>query len=254
MMKNELVSIIMPAYNSEKYVKTAIDSVLNQTYSNWELIVVDDCSLDDTFKIISNYSDDRIKIFSNEKNTGVSLTRKFALEQANGKWIALLDSDDAWDSKKLEIQMMFQEKNDADLLFTASAFMDDDGNRLKWVQHAPDQLKYRQLLKQNILSNSSALIRTDLYKNNLVLDDTLHEDFACWLNVMSNGIVAYGIDEPLLIYRLANSSRSSKKFRALLMNWRTYRYAGLNYFETLYYMIWSTIKSVVKYSKLDRLF
>lgn len=124
----ELISIIMAAYNAEKTIEQAIESVLNQTYSNFELLVVNDCSEDQTVSLVRRIAekDRRVRLISNKKNSGVSFTRKHGLKEATGKWIAILDSDDAWAPEKLEKQIALQKKTNADLLFTGSAFMDSD--------------------------------------------------------------------------------------------------------------------------------
>ena len=182
-MKNEdfgLISIIMAAFNAEKTIEQAISSVLNQTYPNFELLVVNDCSKDGTVRLVENIAvkDSRVRLISNEKNSGVSFTRKHGLEEAKGAWIAILDSDDAWAAEKLEKQIALQEKTNADLLFTGSAFMDADGKPIDWYLAAPAEVSYRQLLKQNVLSNSSALVRKELYAKYYAVGDGMHEDFA----------------------------------------------------------------------------
>lgn len=257
MVQNEeigLISIIMAAYNAEKTIQQAIESVLRQTYTNFELLVVDDCSNDSTVEMVKKISraDDRVRLIINERNRGVSYTRKHGLDEAKGSWIAILDSDDKWAYDKLEKQMLLQKKIDADLIFTGSAFMDIDGNSVEWYLHAPEVVSYRQLLKQNILSNSSALVRKDLYAKHYAIGDGMHEDFAIWLGILKEGNKAYGIDEPLLIYRIAKTSKSGNKVKAAKMNWNTYRYVGLNFFQTLYYECWYVIKGLQKYKNLAR--
>lgn len=244
-----LVSIIMAAYNAEKTIEQAINSVLNQTYTNFELLVVDDCSKDRTVGLVKSIAatDGRVRLISNEKNSGVSFTRKHGLEEANGSWIAILDSDDAWTPEKLEKQIELQNRTNADLLFTGSAFMDSDGNLIDWYLHAPSEVTYRQLLKQNVLSNSSALVRKELYAKYYAVDDGMHEDFAIWLNILKEGRKAYGIDEPLLNYRLSAKSKSGNKLHAAKMNWNTYRYVGLNIFSASYNMAWYMINGLKKY-------
>ena len=166
MMQNDfgLISIIMAAYNAEKTIKQAINSVLSQTYTNFELLVVNDCSKDRTVELVKDIvaKDSRVRLISNVKNSGVSYTRKHGLEEAKGDWIAILDSDDAWEPEKLEKQIELQRRTNADLLFTGSAFMDSEGHPIDWYLHAPKEVTYRQLLKQNVLSNSSALVRKEL--------------------------------------------------------------------------------------------
>lgn len=247
-----LISIIMAAYNAEKTIELAIESVLNQTYSNFELLVINDCSKDRTAKLVEAFSakDNRVRLISNEKNCGVSFTREHGLEEAKGAWIAVLDSDDAWAPEKLEKQIELQNRTNADLLFTGSAFMDSDGRPIDWYLHAPEEVTYRQLLKQNILSNSSALVRKELYAKYYAVGDGMHEDFAIWLSILKEGKKAYGVDEPLLIYRIAKSSKSGNKVKAAKMNWNTYRYIGLNPVEAAYYEGWYMIKNVIKYTNI----
>ena len=246
------ISIIMAAYNAEKTIEQAIYSVLCQTYPDFELLVVNDCSTDKTAALVAAIAekDDRVRLISNEKNGGVSYTRKHGLEEARGEWIAILDSDDAWASKKLEKQIELQKKTNAELLFTGSAFMDADGKPINWYLSAPAEVTYRQLLKQNVLSNSSALVRKKLYAKHYAVGDEMHEDFAIWLSILKEGRKAYGVDEPLLIYRLAKSSKSGNKVKAARMNWNTYRYVGLNPVEALYYECWYMAKNIVKYANL----
>ena len=247
-----LISIIMAAYNAEKTIEQAVSSVLNQTYPNFELLVVNDCSKDRTVELVMDIAakDSRVRLISNVKNSGVSYTRKHGLEESNGSWIAILDSDDAWTPDKLEKQIELQKRTNADLLFTGSAFMDSDGQPIDWYLHAPAEVTYRQLLKQNVLSNSSALVRKELYAKYYAVGDGMHEDFALWLNILKDGRKAYGVDEPLLIYRIAKSSKSGNKFKAAKINWNKYRYIGFNPIEAAYYEGWYMIKNVIKYTNL----
>lgn len=232
-----LVSVIMAAYNAEKTIEQSINSVLNQTYPAVELLVVDDYSQDRTVKLVENIMarDNRVRLIYNKENSGVSYTRKHGLEEAKGAWIAILDSDDIWAPEKLEKQIILQKKMNADLLFTGSAFMDSDGQPIDWYLHAPSEVTYRHLLKQNVLSNSSSLVRKELYEKYYAVGDGMHEDFAVWLGILKEGKKAYGVDEPLLTYRIAKSSKSGNKIKAAKMNWNTYRYIGLNPLSAFYY-------------------
>ena len=254
-MKHEnfgLISIIMAAYNAEKTIGQAISSVLNQTYPHFELLVVNDCSKDGTERLVQSIAakDNRVRLISNERNSGVSYTRKHGLEETKGEWIAILDSDDAWAPEKLEKQIELQEKVNADLLFTGSAFMDADGQPIDWYLPAPAEVTYRRLLKQNVLSNSSALVRKKLYAKHYAVGDGMHEDFAIWLSILKEGGKAYGVDEPLLIYRIAKSSKSGNKLKAAMMNWNTYRYVGLNPVSAIYYECCYMVKGLLKYKNL----
>ena len=248
-----LISILMAAYNAEKTIEISIKSVIAQTYKDWELIIIDDASTDSTLSIATRYAseDGRIHVFSAETNSGVSQTRKRALHEAHGEWIAILDSDDKWDERKLEKQIALQEKTDSPLLYTGSSFMDEYGNPLSWILHVPKSLTYRDLLKQNLLSNSSALVRRTLYENNYTFGDQMHEDYATWLKILKTGVIACGIDEPLLVYRLSSSSKTGNKWKSAQMNWNTYRHVGLHLIPAVYYMTWYTVKGLLKYRNLD---
>lgn len=249
---DNLISIIMAAYNAEKTIDAAVCSVMNQTYENWELIIVDDGSDDVTASIAEGYAekDARIRLISNGNNIGVSESRKKALDNARGEWTAVLDSDDMWDSSKLEKQISFAVDHEADFVFTGSAFIREGGEKTDWILHVPEQIGYKELLKQNLISNSSVLVRTGLVKKNYVDRDDVHEDFALWLSILKDGHIAYGIDEPLMIYRLSGSSRTSNKLNSARLNWNTYRYLGLGYLESLYYMAHYAKNGFMKYLNL----
>lgn len=251
-MEFGLISIIMAAYNAEKTVGYAIESVLSQSYGNFELIVINDCSEDNTESIVKAYSqkDSRIRVISNAKNSGVSITRLNGLKEAKGEWIAILDSDDAWAPEKLEKQIYLQKSKNADFVFCGAKYIDEFGKPYDYVLHVPAEIQYKQLLKQNVIHNPSALLRKELYTKYYVIGDDLHEDFAMWLSILKTGIVAYGIDEPLLIVRRYASSKSGNKFKSAIMNWKTYRYMEINIISSAYYMCWYTIKGILKYRNL----
>lgn len=254
MADRELISIIMPAYNAEKTVARAIESVLQQTYPHWELIVVDDCSRDGTPAMLRQLArqDERIRVLVNEENLGASHTRHRAVEAACGQWLAFLDSDDAWVSSKLEKQILLQRQTQAKLVFTGSAFMDADGEPIDWYLHVPGEIEYRKLLKQNLISNSSVLVHKQTYLQHEVIGNNMHEDFACWLRFLRAGETACGIDEPLLIYRLSAASKSGNKRKAAKMNWNAYRAAGVNIFVASYSMCWYAVNGLMKYRQLRK--
>lgn len=251
-----LVSIIMPAYNAEKYITEAIESVQNQTYANWELLVLDDGSSDNTPSIILKKceEDKRIQFYQNAVNMGVAKTRNKGVELSRGEWIAFLDSDDKWDDQKLEKQMKAVEEHcDAALFFTASSFMSENGHPLSYILQVPEKVFYKDLLKQNVISCSSVLVKKDCLKAYPMPDMKLiHEDFAVWLQILKEGNYAVGINEPLLTYRLSANSKSGNKLKAARMNWNTYRYLKINYLLSVKYMFHYALRSLKKYSKLSR--
>ena len=247
-----MVSIIMAAFNAENTISLAIDSVLSQTYKDFELLVIDDCSTDRTINIIGEYclADCRIRLFRNNRNHGVSFTRRYGLEKAKGEWIAILDSDDIWERDKLEKQLQYQGETGADLVFTGSAFVDLHGSYKKWILHVPLSIDFRKLLKQNLISNSSVVVKKEIFIKHYVSEDNLHEDYATWLSILRDGYSAKAIDEPLLIYRVSPLSKTGNKLKSAQMNWNTYKYIGLCWIERLYYMGWYMVNGLLKYRHL----
>lgn len=146
-MNNDSISIVMPAYNCEKYVSESIKSVINQTHKNWELIVINDGSMDNTLSVISKIAikDSRIRILNNSSNMGVSETRNRGIEQSNGNWIAFLDSDDVWETSKLEKQVDLANEKNAEFIFTGSSYIDDDGIPYKGIFEIDEEVTYHTL-------------------------------------------------------------------------------------------------------------
>ena len=247
-----MISVIMAAYNAAATIEEAVKSVTAQTLKDWELIIADDGSTDKTFAIAAQLAagDKRITVIKNEKNIGVSETRLKAAEESHGEWIAILDSDDAWEPDKLSKELLLAQKTGAELIYTGSAFMDETGNRQDYILHVPLEITHRELLSQNLISNSSAMVKRDLYIENYAKGDRMHEDFAVWLSILKKGHRACGIDEPLLIYRISRGSKSGKKARSAVMNWNTYRYTGLSLPQALYYEIKYALNGIKKYRKL----
>lgn len=248
-VSNELISVIMAAYNAENTLAESIQSALGQSYKNLELIVVDDASTDATLSIARTFArrDERVRVIPHTTNCGVSASRKDGLANAKGRWVAILDSDDLWLPEKLEMQLSAQRETNADLIYTASAFIDEAGIRKPWCMRVPKTVAYRSLLKQNIISNSSVLVRKELFETYFVNNDSMHEDFAVWLRMLKDGAVVRGVDQPLLIYRIRTSSKSGDKLKSAVMSWNTYRYVGLNIPVSCYYMACYAIHGFFKY-------
>jgi len=253
MSKNEaLVSIVMPAYNCEKYVVEAINSILAQTYRNWELLVLDDGSKDNTLRIIEEFSqkDSRIKALPNGKNMGVSATRNRGIELASGDWIAFLDSDDMWEPEKLEKQFEIVEKEAAEFLFTGSSYVNEEGEPYKGIFEVPEKITYKKLRNQNVISCSSVLIKKKYFENIKMEKDEMHEDYAVWLRILKLGIKAFGVNEPLLIYRISKNSKSGNKMKTVKMTYKVFRFVGINPIGSAYFMIRHVLASVRKYKRI----
>jgi len=249
---NDLVSVIMPAYNSEKYIVDAIESVLNQTYPDFELIVIDDGSKDRTFEIITFYSqkDSRVKVLQNDKNSGVSLTRNRGISLAKGEWIAFLDSDDIWAKEKLEKQIKCVHTQNADFVFTGVSYIDETGKPYNGIFEVPSKVSFEELLRQNVITCSSVLVKKIYFENIRMEKDEMHEDYAVWLRILRLGVTAYGINEPLLIYRISKNSKSGKKLKTCKMTYKVFRFIGINPVGSTYFMMQHISRSIVKYKKI----
>lgn len=234
---NELISIVMPAYNCEKYIVQSINSILQQSYRNWELIVIDDCSTDNTPLILEQMQkeDTRIKYYRNEFNSGVSETRNKAIEIAKGEWIAFLDSDDMWEKFKLEKQILFSRKNNCKFVFTGSCYINEKGDKFNGIFQVPKRVDYKKLRRHNVISCSSVLIKKHFFESIKMQHDNMHEDYAVWLRVLKSGVYAYGINEPLLIYRISKNSKSGNKLKTITMTYKVFRFLEMGVFSSIYY-------------------
>ncbi len=251
-----MVSVIIPAYNAEKTLRSTLDSVLKQTFQNFEVIVIDDCSKDATMALVQEYmeQDSRITYYKNERNSGVSHSRNVGVAKAKFEWIAFLDSDDCWTEDKLEKQLRVANENpDCAFLFTASSFIDKDGIPYEGVFPAPERVTYKQLLKQNVISCSSVMIQKSVMEQHPMIDGTkIHEDFAAWLTVLADVGYAIGVNEPLLIYRIQSTSKSGNRFKSLLMAYRTYRAMHISPIASCYYMCFNVLRSMRKYNNIRK--
>lgn len=249
-----LISVIMPAYNCSTIVGESIDSVLQQTFINWELIVVDDGSKDNTHEIISEYGkrDPRIKAYTNNSNQGVSATRNRAISLAEGKWLAFLDSDDLWVNSKLEKQMHLVNEMHAEFVFTGASYINEAGEPYEGKFAVPETVTYEKLRRHNVISCSSVLIKKQFLENFKMERDELHEDFAVWLRILRTGVVAYGINEPLLIYRVSRHSKSGNKLKSIVMTYKVFRFIGLDPLRSSYFTVRHTLSSLEKYRNIFR--
>jgi glycosyltransferase involved in cell wall biosynthesis len=229
---NELVSIIIPTYNTEKFIGDTLQSVQNQTYQNWEMILVDDASTDRTVSVIKEFAkkDSRIKLFKLEKNSGNGFARNIALEKAVGKYIAYLDADDLWFSNKLEKQIGFLKANNLHFTFSFYDCIDEEGNSLNRRVEAPINLTYDELFFCNYVGNLTAIYDAD-YFGKIILEATQkRQDWRLWLTILKQIQVTKPVPEPLAFYRIRKDSISSSKFKLIKHNFGVYReFHGFNF-------------------------
>lgn len=246
-MSEILVSVVMPAYNCEKYIGEAIESVLVQTVP-FELIIVEDCSKDNTQTVIRRYLEDkRILYIRNEENAGVAASRNKGMELAKGKYIAFLDADDRWTKDKLERQVAFMQEGDKVLSSTGRALIDENGEFTGKEIGIPKEIRYKDLLKGNVLNTSGVMVLASVAKRYPMTQDHLHEDYIMWLSILKECGMAYGINEPMLEYRVMKGTKSGNKLKSAKMTWGVYRYMGLDVFSAIYYFLHYAVQGVLKY-------
>lgn len=247
---DELVSIIIPVYNAYKFLDDTINTVLSQTYTNWELILVNDCSTDDSVEIIKKYQkhDNRIKLINNKVNSRAAVSRNNGIKEAKGRYICFLDADDKWESMKLEKQIKFMKENNCAFSFTGYEFADDkcipNGKKV----YVPDKISYRQALGNTTIWTSTVMFDMDkLSKNDIYMPNVKSEDTACWWSILKKIDYAYGLNEILSYYRRTEGTLSSNKFEAIKRIWNLYRNVEkLNIFVSLYYFCCYAIRAVLR--------
>lgn len=222
-MNNEKVSIITPLYNSELYIAEAIDSVLLQSYTDFEMIIIDDHSKDNSVNIVKSYTDDRIRLICLNKNSGAGIARNKGLEIANGRYIAFLDSDDLWLPNKLEKQLNFMKSKSIAFCFSSFYLMDSKGKHLGKYREALEKVDYDKMLKNNYIGCLTAIYDTDTFGKIYMSDHKKRQDWGLWLKLLSKSKWAESIQEPLAYYRLGNKSLSHVKWNLIRPNYIFYR-------------------------------
>ena len=221
----KMVSVITPTYNSEIFIRQTIESVLNQTYLNLELIIVDDCSIDNTVSIVEEFQqlDSRVKLFELDANSGAAIARNYALEKAQGRYIAFLDSDDLWDCDKLEKQIHFMTSRNIGFSFTSYRIIKENGDKTGQVISAPSTISYSQLLGNTIIGCLTVVIDKKIIGDFRMPLIRAGQDTATWLSILKKGNIAYGYSQELSSYRIVDGSISSNKLKALKRTWNIYR-------------------------------
>lgn len=233
-----MVSIITPTYNCEEFLCETVNSVLKQTYFNWELILIDDCSTDNTREIINNYTaqDSRIKKIFLTENSGAGVARNYGLEEVQGRYIAFLDSDDVWLENKLDRQLKLMQEKEAPISFTGYTIMDEKLNKINAEIRVPVSIDLFEYLKTTIIGMSTSMIDKNIVGDFRLNKIRSRQDGILWIELLKRGHKAYGLNEQLVKYRYRNNSVSANKFKAISKVWYIYRaYAKLNFIQTLYF-------------------
>lgn len=249
-IEEELCSVIMPAYNCEKYIAEAIESVIKQTYKNWELIIVNDASTDDTEKIIKSYQekDKRIKLISLTENQGVANARNTAIQNSEGRYIAFLDADDYWEKEKLQEQITFMKNKNITFSYHDYKLLNTAKNKEKQIK-VPLKLDYNQLLKGNTTGSCLTVCIDRKIVDKIYFPNEKHEDYICWLNTLKNYCIeGYGLNKTLGTYRIGKKSISSNKLQSAVWNWQVYRKSQkISVLKTIYYMCFYVVNGLKKY-------
>jgi teichuronic acid biosynthesis glycosyltransferase TuaG len=239
-MEITTVSIITPSFNSEKFIAETIKSVQNQTFQNWEMIIVDDCSTDQTVSIIEQFvtNDDRIHLFQLDKNSGAGIARDLALSKAKGDYIAFLDADDLWKPLKLEKQLQFLKENQTPFTFSFYDCIDENGNALNKRVEAPRNLSYCQLFFCNYVGNLTGIYEVNYFGKIAISSTRKRQDWLVWLTILKKIKKAKPVPESLAFYRIRDNSLSASKVDLLKHNFAVYRsFHGYNYVASLFIMI-----------------
>lgn len=273
---DDLISIIVPVYNAGNYIEEAIAMVQAQTYDNWELILVDDCSTDDSCVRIEECikhwhasegglpqghcqapkegakdcvtKEEKIRLIKKGVNEGAAMARNTGIQAALGRYIAFLDADDVWIKDKLKKELMFLKEKQAAFVFTAYEFGDEQAKGTGKVVHVPETLTYRQALSRTVIFTTTVLIDTEKTGRELIRMPTVKsEDTATWWKILRGGFTAYGLDEVLAIYRRPAKSLSSNKLEAIRRIWNLYRKEeALSFGYSVYNLFFWALRATIR--------
>lgn len=245
-MDSKLVSIITPTYNCAKFIARTLDSVQAQTYQNWEMIIVDDCSEDNTREIVEEYikNDSRIQYHLLEVNSGAAVARTTAMKLAKGAYMAFLDSDDIWTPDKLERQISWMENNGYAFSCTAYEHIDEDDNLLNRTIRTIKKTDYNRLLLDCPVGNSSVVYNVEKMGKFEVPNIRKRNDDALWLQMLKKEKYIWGMPDVLMKYRIRPNSISSNKFKVIKYHWILYReIEHLSVIRSVFHICWwGTIK------------
>ena len=247
-IEKEKVSIIVPMYNAEKFIGKTIESVLAQTYQNWEMLIMNDVSTDNSLAIVSLYAkkDERIKIVNTEKNVGVVKGRNFLIDLASGKYIAFLDADDYWHNEKLEKQIKFMKEKNASISCTEYTRVKENEEKINDVI-IKEEISYNDMLKNNYLGCLTVMYDAEKIGKRYFKELEKNEDYVLWLEIVKDVNTIYGLKENLAYYRVLDNSRSSNKVKTAKVRWEIYRkIEKLPLLKSIYYFMHYAVRAVLK--------
>ena len=225
--REELVSIITPVYNCANLIEETIKCVVDQTYTNWELLLVDDCTPDNSAKIIDKYikKDKRIKYFKLDENSGAAIARNKALKESKGRFVAYLDADDLWKPEKLEKQVKYMLNNEYAFTCTDYEKIDEVGKSLNKIVRIPKKVDYNLFLRNTIIQTVGVMVDTKITGKDILKMPNIRrrQDAATWCQLLKAGFDCYEVPENLSYYRVVSNSLSSNKLKAIKGTWKLYR-------------------------------
>ena len=249
-MNADMVSIVVPVYNAERFLPETIGLVQKQTYRDWELILVDDCSSDNGAAIVRQYAKDdtRIRLIQQEVNAGAARSRNLGISQANGRYLCFLDADDIWTSQKLEKELAYMKEKKAAFVFTGYEFADAKGEGLGKIVHVPETISYEQALKNTTIFTSTVMIDRDkIADTDIYMPQIASEDSATWWHILKKYQFGYGLDENLVRYRRTEGTLSSNKLVAIQRIWGLYRrQEKLSWCKSMYCMFFWAFRAVLR--------
>lgn len=249
MTQDSLISIIIPVYNAENYIKDTIESILAQDYSNFEVILVNDCSTDNSVEIIDSYREDsRIRLINNSRNCGAAESRNVGICQAKGDYIAFIDSDDIWDNRKLTEELKFMKAKDVAFAFTSYEFGDENAKGTGKFVTVPEVLTYKKALSRTVIFTSTVMFdMSKLTKEDILMPKVASEDTATWWKILRKGQNAYGLNKSLTVYRRPATSLSSNKVVAVKRIWNLYRNVEkLNLAQSIYNLLFWAVRATLR--------
>ena len=247
---NNLVSIITPTFNSEKYIQQTIQSVQNQTYQNWEMIIVDDCSSDNTIQIVEDIqnTEPRIILIKSDKNSGPAVSRNKGIEKAQGKYLTFLDADDIWFEDFIQNSIDTIQKTGIHFVFSSYKRSNEQLNFIYSDFIVPEKVTYTDILKTNSISCLTAFIDIETLGRKFMPEVYKRQDMGLWLKYLKEIPFAYGIKEPKAIYRIRENSLSRKKSDLIKYQWQFYRNVEkLSVINSTYYMVHWAVRGFLKY-------